>query len=203
MSATARFAAGIIALIAAVLSHGETAHAQTAQQLDWCDGKDNATPELTISGCTAVIQSGKFTGKNLSLAFVLRGKAHRADGNADKALADFDRAIKLDSKNVGAWVERCSSNIRNDPGRAIQDCTSAIKLDSKNASAWAYRGDAFSGKFDYDSAIKDYNEAIKLSPDWMWPRNDRGWGYQIRAEYDRAIADYTDVIRLAPTYPIG
>jgi hypothetical protein len=55
MSTTARFAAGIIVLIAAALSHGETAHAQTAQQLDWCNGKDNATPELTISGCTAII----------------------------------------------------------------------------------------------------------------------------------------------------
>ncbi len=66
MPVTIRFAAATIALIAVVLTHGLPARAQTAQQLNWCDGKDGATPDQQIGGCTAVIQSGKFTGKNLA-----------------------------------------------------------------------------------------------------------------------------------------
>ena len=52
--------------------------AQTQQQLDWCESKgmvkekdmegapDDVLADLIISGCTAVIESGKFTGNDLA-----------------------------------------------------------------------------------------------------------------------------------------
>jgi hypothetical protein len=52
------------------------AMAQTQQQIDWCNGRGRPTPDLKISGCTALIQSGKATGKNLAAGFLNRGNAY-------------------------------------------------------------------------------------------------------------------------------
>ena len=65
MSATARLTAGAIALVAITAFVAPAAKAQTQQQLDWCSGKNNATPDQQIGGCTALIQSGKFTKEEM------------------------------------------------------------------------------------------------------------------------------------------
>src|SRR3974377_1141881 len=45
------------------------AGAQTQQQIDWRVGKGNTfSPDLRISGCTAAIQSGRWSGKGLVYA---------------------------------------------------------------------------------------------------------------------------------------
>ncbi|HZS63500.1 MAG TPA: hypothetical protein VFA53_03240, partial [Xanthobacteraceae bacterium] len=71
------FAAGLALTAVVPLS---PAAAQSQQQLNWCEGKDGAPPDLIIGGCTAVIQSGKITGKNLAAAFNNRGNAYDDKG---------------------------------------------------------------------------------------------------------------------------
>ena len=46
-----------------------------SQNWDWCAAKDGTTTDLQISGCTAIIQSGRENKKNLSIAFNNRCKA--------------------------------------------------------------------------------------------------------------------------------
>jgi hypothetical protein len=54
-------ALGAIALSAApLLAVVLSASAQTDQQIEWCNGEDNATRELSLSGCTAMIQSSAY-----------------------------------------------------------------------------------------------------------------------------------------------
>jgi hypothetical protein len=77
------FFAGV--LIAAGLWQATPASAQSKEQLNWCLGKDGATPDLRIGGCTAVIQSGKYSGKNLAFAFVNRGLGYKAKDDYDRA----------------------------------------------------------------------------------------------------------------------
>src|SRR6266542_1935719 len=55
-------------LLAAMLLVGPAA-AQSSQQARWCQGKDDASPDLRISGCTAVIQSRGSSPKTLAIAF--------------------------------------------------------------------------------------------------------------------------------------
>jgi hypothetical protein len=69
--------------------------AQTQEQLDGCYGKDSP-PEKTINGCTAVIQSGTKTGKDLALAFAQRGYELLRRGKFDSAIQDFGEAIRFD-----------------------------------------------------------------------------------------------------------
>ena len=74
------------------------ATAQLSQNWTWCVNKDNAVSfDLAISGCTAVIQSGKESKKNLSIAFNNRGNAHYLKKDYDRAIADYNESIRLDA----------------------------------------------------------------------------------------------------------
>jgi tetratricopeptide (TPR) repeat protein len=142
----------------------------------------------------------------LAVAFTLRGDAFfRNRGKIDEAIADYSQAVRLNGKNVNAWLGLCKSRlVKKDHDQAIADCTTTIALSPKLASAWVYRGDAYSHKLDgVEQALFNYDEAIKLDPNWMWPYINRGSLLQLNGQLDRAIADYSEAIRLSPDYAVG
>jgi tetratricopeptide (TPR) repeat protein len=156
----------IVALIAAGIWQTTSVNAQMAQQEDWCWGSRVVTADQTISGCTAVINSGKYTGQNLTLAVWIRGKAYTKKGQYDRAIQDYDLAIKLDATYGGAFGDRGFAYAnKGQYDRAIQDYDQAIKLAPDYAEAFYNRGNAYSAKGQYDRAIRDYDQAIKLDPD--------------------------------------
>jgi len=183
----------------------EPARAQTQQQIDWCNGKDNASADLKIVGCTAVIQSGKFNAAGTAIAFYLRGKAYADKGESDRAIADYDQAIKLNPKYANAYVERGYTYMwsKKDYGTAMSDLDVAIELDPKNATAWAYSGDALYHSGKEELAIASFAQSIKLSPNWMWPPNNRGELYADRGDYELAIKDFDHVIRVSGGHAMG
>jgi tetratricopeptide (TPR) repeat protein len=197
------FFLGLAALFAMTLL-SETAAAQSQQQIEWCEGKHEATPDLIIGGCTAVIQSGKFQPKQLSLAFKLRGDALRRKGEDDKALVDFDQAIKLNAENSSAFAARgLLFDSRKQGDRAVRDLATATRIDPNNATAWAYQGDVLYHAGREAEAIESFARAIKIAPDWMWPANDRGELYADRGDYQRALSDFNHVVKVSPTYAMG
>ena len=164
MSTAIRMIGGAIALAAITIIGGTVAHAQTNQQLKWCDGKDGATPDLTISGCTAAIQSGKYVGTNLAVAFSNRGLAYNNKGQHDRAIQDYDQAIKLNPNYAKAFSNRGNAyDDKKQYDRAIQDFDQAIKLEP-SAIRFYNRGVAYHNKGQYDRAIQDYDQGIKLNP---------------------------------------
>ena len=99
-------------MLAAMLLHGH-AQAQTEEQWDWCYGigvpaPNVQPPELLIDGCTAVIQAGIHSGRNLVVAFTNRGVGHRQTFQHDRAFADFEQAIALDPDFLPAYDHRGS-----------------------------------------------------------------------------------------------
>ena len=64
-----RRVAAVAAAVAAGIFTAGSASAQLSQAWTWCVNKEKASPDLQVSGCTTVIQSGKETKKNLSIAF--------------------------------------------------------------------------------------------------------------------------------------
>jgi len=139
--------------------------AQTKQQLDWCNGDAGATPDLQISGCSAVIQSGRFTGKFLAFAFNRRGKGYYLNKNYDRAIADYNQAIRLDPAFDVAYTNRGNAYyMKNAYDTAIADYNQAIRLKPKHAPYYINRGNAYFEKKDYDRAIGDYSVAARLNP---------------------------------------
>jgi len=101
-----------VGLATAVLAVGApvgSVVAQTQQQLDCehidMEGSPNAS-DLIINGCTAVIESGKFTGKDLANIFNSRGNAYAMKREFDRAIADYDQAIRLAPNNPGPFMNR-------------------------------------------------------------------------------------------------
>ncbi|MGD0026121.1 MAG: tetratricopeptide repeat-containing serine protease family protein [Xanthobacteraceae bacterium] len=166
----------------------------TQQQIGWCKGSGEPSPDLMIDGCTAVIQSGP-----RAWAFNNRGSAYGRKGDYDRAIADCTEAIRLDPKYAHAYNNRgFAYHAKGDNDRAIADYNEAIRLDPKYALPYNNRGFAYLAKGDHDRAIADYNEAIRLDPKDAHAYNNRGLAYDGKGDHDRAIGDYTEAIRLDP-----
>jgi tetratricopeptide (TPR) repeat protein len=100
-----------VALLASGLSFGSTAIAQQSRDRTWCDDQ-NSTDDQTIAGCTAVIKSGRDSQHRLAVDYYNRGLAYRNKGDYDRAIADYNQAIRLDPKYAAAY---------NNRGRAYAD----------------------------------------------------------------------------------
>ena len=121
-----KFSQSAVAAVLAVagLSSASVASAQIQQQIDRCDGKDSVTSQLKISSCTAVIGAGTFTGKDLAFAFNNRGSAYYADRDYDRAIADYNAAIKLKPDDALSFGNRGIAYFtKQDYDRAAADFT--------------------------------------------------------------------------------
>jgi lipoprotein NlpI len=177
--------------------------AATAQNVDQrlCLAPD---PDLSISRCTAMIQSGRETQQNLAVVFSDRGIAYARKGQYDRAIEDLDQAIRLNPNYAAAFSNRGLAYVRKGQyDRAIEDLDQAIRLNPNYAAAFNNRGSAYSAEGDLDRAIADYNEAIRLDPKIAAGFNSRGFAYARKGDLDRAIADHSEAIRLNPKYALA
>jgi tetratricopeptide (TPR) repeat protein len=140
-------------------------HAQIQQDIDRCAGKNAASPESRIQGCTALIESKAYAGKELTFAFDSRGLAYYDKRDFDNAVASFNQAIDLDPKFAPGYNNRALAYmVLGALDRAIADYSEAIRLDPADAPSLRNRETAYSSKHDYGRAIADYTAAIKLDP---------------------------------------
>ena len=166
-----------------------------ADDVDTCI---KAAGDESIAACTRVIAAGQ---GNLSWAYSNRGSAYQAKGNNDRAIADYDEAIRLDPKNARAYNDRgIAYHAKGNNDRAIADYDEAIRLDPKYAFAYYHRGYAYKAKGDNERAIADYDQAIRLDPKDADAYVKRGSAYRDKGDNDRAIAGYDAAIRLDPGY---
>ena len=86
-----------------------TAHAQRAVEWEFCDSKMRGTPDVRIRNCSALIESSRESPSSRAAAHNNRGEAWRSMGDADRALADYTEAIRLDPKYPAAYSNRESS----------------------------------------------------------------------------------------------
>jgi tetratricopeptide (TPR) repeat protein len=173
-----------------------------------------SNPDLSISGCTAMILSGRETPGSLAEAFYNRGAAYAAKDQYDRAIEDYDHAIQLNPNDARASVARGGAYaVKGQYDRAIEDFDHAIRLSPFYARAFVGRGIAYAAKNQYDRAIEDYDRAIRLNPNDARAFVFRGVAYSGKgvtacrpaswppcalaiAQYDRAIEDFNQAIRL-------
>ena len=138
-----------------------------------------------------------------SHALTARGVALGSGKDADKAVADFDRAIELDSKATLAYYHR--ANLHYGKARydqALADYNAVLSQDPGFDWAYHVRGWIYYRRQDYDKALADYQTAIKLVPTETVFYRDRGNIALARKMYDDALADYTKSIELDPSYMV-
>ena len=183
--------------------------------------KDNAVlVEDAISYFTDRIRANRTDAS----AYAHRGRAWHEQSDADRALKDYDEALRLYSLHSGwlrgrgllfderreydkalhaAWLRGRGLlfDEKRDYDKAIRDYSDAIRLNPQDALSYLDRGISYKGKKEYDKAIADYSEAIRLDNKWSNPYYNRGNVYRARQEYDKAIADYSEATRLDPNDP--
>src|SRR5579863_4544332 len=105
-----------------------TLQASQTQSENWkqCTSDD---PEQSLRACSALIQSGHEKGISLAKAFYDRGLAYVRKSDYDRAIQDYDQALRLNPTFADALYSRGSAYAnKNDYDHAIQDYDQALQL---------------------------------------------------------------------------
>jgi tetratricopeptide (TPR) repeat protein len=124
-------------------------------------------------------------------AYITRGSAYQQKGEAHKALADFDQAIRLDSKSARAFCDRgiLEDDLLQQPNKALADYDEAIRLAPNFQRALINRGVHFLDQHDYERAVHDFTRTIQLTSDESSTRAYRAYAYAKLGQRAHALAD--------------
>ena len=156
-------------------------------------------PDLAIQHCTRAIESGKLSGEPLARLHYRRGTGWAAKGIYDRAIADYDTAIRLDPKFADAFYNRGNAwSNKGESDRAIADYNAAIGVSPRETSAYIGRAVELTVKGDYGRAIADYDAAIALDAKSAMTFLGRGRTRFYSGDFARAAADLEQALKLEP-----
>jgi tetratricopeptide (TPR) repeat protein len=135
-----------------------------------------------------------------ALDYSNRGVAYTNLQLYEKAIADYDQSIRLDSTNPHAYANRANAYyyLRRYE-EAIEDNNYAIQLDPDLANAYNNRGNVYRDLHRDEEALADYDRAILIDPLDSLAHSNRGTLFDRLERYDEAIRDHTHAIRLDPS----
>ena len=181
---------------AALLAAAGAAQAQLSTDAERCASITN-NPELAIQHCTRAIDSGKFSGELLSRLHYNRAIELWARGMHDRAMADYDAAIRIDPKFGDAYYSRGNAwSMRGDSDRAIADFDAALKLNPRDRQTLGSRAFEWTIKGDYARAIADHDAVLQLDPKSAVTVFGRGRAHFYNGAWARAVADLEQAMKL-------
>lgn len=141
-------------------------------------------------------------------AFVMRGRCKVQSADFKDGIADYSKAIELDSKNADVWRHRAYAygGLRQlDP--AIADGEQSLKLLPDDpapvkdllARLYSNRAAAHAGAERYAAAAEDVTQAMQHDPKAAIFYHQRGSCYFNMKQFEKAAADFTGAIEREPT----
>ncbi len=139
--------------------------ALSGEEWDSCARAAELSTDQPIRGCTAVIKAGERILVQLVAAYNNRGVAFRSNGELNRAIEDYDQAIRLMPDYYVAINNRgVAFMAKGEFDRAIADFDRAIQLKPDYLAAFGARAAAFGHKGLLDRAIADLDVVIKANP---------------------------------------
>ncbi|MEX2185681.1 MAG: tetratricopeptide repeat protein [Pirellulales bacterium] len=144
-------------------------------------------------------------------SYSARGFAYNGKRDFDKAVADFNQALRINPRNVLALHNRgYAYNGLKKPDKAIEDLSAAIRLKpTDHPSAYANRGAAYLQLREFDKAIDDFTDAIRQSRGAAAPLKfglalafrGRGEQFEGQGRFGEALTDYDKALEHAASAP--
>jgi len=193
-------------------SPSPAAEAQTGEELIR-DAYTRSRRAATVEQFTAVIAQCKqglgdervseamrdYARKLLSWCHDKRGLLLDDAGETERALADFDVAIRLLPSRWQALHNRGVSYARlGEFDKAIADFDRTLELNPEYANAYFNRGELHYEMGNYRRAIADYGQCLRRQPRDAAAYNSRGHAYYRLGDYRSAVSDYNQAIRIDP-----
>jgi lipoprotein NlpI len=190
------------ALLLVAFLVGDVSWAQTNDEAQRCAAETGERDfDRAIDSCTGAIQSGLLSDQDLALSFGRRALAYHSKKDYDRAILDYDQAIRLGLNDADSFYQRGLAYFeKHDYDRAIQDFDQVLKLDPNHAVALLKRGWAYENKKDYDRAIRDYDRALSLQPHDGPSLVRRANAHLQKRQYEQALADYEAAIQIDPKF---
>ena len=132
-----------------------------------------------------------------------RATSLHATGETDRALSDYNDAIRVDPSKSLAFLGRgvLLATRQRAFNRAIEDFDKVLVLQPDNVDALIARGNAYSQLGDNGRALTDLDRAISLAPDNAQAYVVRGLANNRRGQKQLAMQDYDAALQHAPRYP--
>ena len=101
-----------------------------------------------------------------SLAYYNRATINGKNGDYDKQIEDYNKAIRFNTNFIPAYYARGLARLENgDCDKAIFDFTDVIINDPKFPGVYSSRGLAWFDKKEPEKAISDFIQALIFDPD--------------------------------------
>lgn len=130
---------------------------------------------------------------------IRRGDRAYDEGDFERALDEYGKAIELDPSNAVPYNNRgYLYDDLKEYEKAIEDYTKAIELDQDYAAAYSNRGASYYELMQYEQAVEDCKKAIALEPNNATFYNNLGTIYSALSQHERAIEQYMKAIKIEP-----
>ena len=123
---------------------------------------------LRVSGCTEAILAGTWPKGDLAGAYYRRAEAYRGLEKYEKAIADYDRVLRLDPSDSVAYRSRAVAyEGLGQTERAIEDYDRRLGSEPSDVVALVLRGAAFRKLGQFDRTLIDWEKSVELDGPYM------------------------------------
>lgn len=132
-------------------------------------------------------------------AFSQRAILWKEKKEYDKAIADYDEAIRLEPKHAVHYHNRGAMwSARQQHEKALADFDEALRLKPDYVLSLRLRGQSYLALKENDKALADFDKAIAVNPKFAGLYNDRGNAWAAKKNDVKALDDFNQAIQLDP-----
>jgi lipoprotein NlpI len=125
--------------------------------------------DVAFAACSRAIESGNYEGQDIAILYNNRGIEYWRKGDIDRAIEDYNHAIKSNPQYAKALNNRGAAYYdKKDYGHAMADFSEAIALNPKYPAAYFSRGLAHLYGGSLAKAQFDFKQASDLNPRYAY-----------------------------------
>ena len=128
-----------------------------------------------------------------------RGIVYQKQEKIELALADHNRALKINPRSALAYSNRGGLfDVQGKIELALADYNRALEIDPNLSQAYYNRGIVYQKQGKIELALADYNRALEINPRYAFAYSNRGFLYQKQGKIELALANYNRALEINP-----